>query len=262
MKLQAEFVEVGQRDFAKRIDEIELDKEPEQVAFRVSNVVPGIDFTNDPLLQGRILSYVDTQITRLGVPNYNQIPVNAAKCPFHNMQRDGHLTTIPQKDRVSYSPSSLEADSPRQDPTKGFSSFPEEMSGLKKRVRSETFVDHFSEALQFFNSQTEPEQNHIASALICELSKVDTKAVRERMLGQLANVDPAIAERVVSGLGMPAPAKPVPTTVPARTDLAASPTLSLLAKAIPTLKGRTVGADGSDSELLLDINCHTSVPRL
>ena len=228
--------------------------ETEQVAFRVSNVVPGIDFTNDPLLQGRILSYVDTQITRLGGPNYNQIPVNAPKCPFHNMQRDGHMTTIPQKGRVSYSPSSLEADSPRQDEVAGFSTFPDEVSGQKMRVRSETFADHFSQALLFFNSQTEPEQNHIISAFIFELSKVETKAVRERMLGQLANVDAAIAERIAAGLGMPAPAKPVATTVPAKTDLAPSPALSILAKAVPTLKGRRVGcliADGSDGELVL-----------
>jgi catalase len=230
--------------------------ETEQVAFRVSNVVPGIDFTNDPLLQGRILSYVDTQITRLGGPNYNQIPVNAPKCPFHNMQRDGHMTAIPQKGRVSYSPSSLEADSPRQDPTNGFATFPEEVSGPKMRVRSETFADHFSQALQFFNSQTEPEQNHIISAFIFELSKVETKAVRERMLGQLANVHSSIAERVAAGLGMPAPTKPAATTVPARTNLASSPALSILAKAVPMLKGRKVGcliADGSDGELVLSL---------
>ena len=237
--------------------------ETEQVAFRVSNVVPGIDFSNDPLLQGRILSYIDTQITRLGGPNYQQIPVNAPKCPFANMQRDGHMQTLAQKGRVSYSPSSLEADSPRQDATAGFTTFPEETTGAKRRIRAESFADHFSQARQFFYSQTEPEQNHIVSAFIFELSKVDTKAVRERMLGQLANVDPAIAKRVATGLGMPEPAKPVATTVPARTDLAASPTLSILAKAKGTLKGRMVGcliADGSDSELVL--NLESAVAKL
>ncbi len=237
--------------------------ETEQVAYRVSNVVPGIDFTNDPLLQGRILSYIDTQITRLGGPNYNQIPVNASKCPFHNMQRDGHMTQIPQKGRVSYSPSSLEADSPRQDPTKGFNTFPDGVSGQKMRVRSETFADHFSQALMFFNSQTEPEQNHIISAFIFELSKVETKAVRERMLGQLANVDAKIAERVATGLGMTGPIKPVPTKVPAKTDLEPSPALSILAKAEATLKGRRVGcliADGSDGELVLALE--TAVAKL
>ena len=237
--------------------------ETEQVAYRVSNVVPGIDFTNDPLLQGRILSYIDTQITRLGGPNYNQLPVNASKCPFHNMQRDGHMTQIPQKGRVSYSPSSLEADSPRQDPTKGFNTFPDGVSEQKMRVRSETFADHFSQALMFFNSQTEPEQNHIISAFIFELSKVETKAVRERMLGQLANVDAKIAERVATGLGITGPIKPVPTKVPAKTDLEPSPALSILAKAEATLKGRRVGcliADGSDGELVLALE--TAVAKL
>ena len=227
--------------------------ETEQVAFRVSNVVPGIDFTNDPLLQGRILSYVDTQITRLGGPNYNQIPVNAPKCPFHNMQRDGHMNVLSQKGRVSYSPSSLEADSPRQDSTSGYKTFPDELSGQKLRMRSESFADHFSQALQFFNSQTEPEQNHIISAFIFELSKVDTKAVRERMVGQLANVDTTIAERVAAGLGMPVP-NAVPTTVAAKTDLQPSPALSILAKAKSTLEGRTIGcliADGTDADLVL-----------
>jgi catalase len=237
--------------------------ETEQVAFRVSNVVPGIDFSNDPLLQGRIFSYVDTQLSRLGSPNYQQIPVNAPKCPFANMQRDGHMQTLPQKGRVAYSPSSLEADSPRQDPSKGFTTFAEDMEGQKQRIRSESFADHFSQAHQFFYSQTEPEQNHIISAFIFELSKVDTKAVRERMLSQLANVDPAISERVAAGLGMPAPTKPAPTKVPGRTDLAPSPALSILAKAQPTLMGRTIGcliADGCDSELILGLS--TAVANL
>lgn len=237
--------------------------ETEQVAYRVSNVVPGIDFSNDPLLQGRIFSYVDTQLSRLGSPNYQQIPVNAPKCPFANMQRDGHMQTLPQKGRVSYSPSSLEADSPRQDPSTGFKTFPDDTSGEKLRIRSESFADHFSQARQFFYSQTETEQNHIISAFIFELSKVDTKAVRERMVGQLANVDPAIAERVSTGLGMPEVAKPVSTRIPARTDLAASPALSILAKAKETLDGRLVGcliADGSDSELVLALE--TAVTKL
>ena len=129
--------------------------ETEQVAFRVSNIVPGIDFSNDPLLQGRIFSYVDTQLTRLGSPNYQQIPINAPKCPFANMQRDGHMQMLPQRGRVSYSPSSLEADTPRQNPANGFTSYPEAMTGAKLRIRSESFADHFSQAKLFFESQTE-----------------------------------------------------------------------------------------------------------
>ena len=228
--------------------------ETEQVAFATTDVVPGIDFTNDPLLQGRNLSYIDTQITRLGTPNYSQIPVNMPRCPVMNMQRDGHMQMFPQKGRVSYSPSSLEADSPRQDPHKGFTSFKDRIEGDKLRVRSESFADHFSQALQFFNSQTEPEQNHIISAFIFELSKVDTKAVRERMLGQLANVDLTIAQRVADGLGMTGPIKAVSTTVQVRTDLPPSPTLSIIKKMIPGLKTKLIGcliADGTDAAEVL-----------
>ena len=227
--------------------------ETEQVAFCVRNVVPGIDFTNDPLLQGRIFSYQDTQLLRLGGPNFQQIPINAPKVPVQNFQRDGHMQMREQKGRVNYSPSSLEADTPRQDPRLGIATYAEPVQETKLRLRAESFADHFSQALQFFNSQTEPEQNHIISAFIFELSKVETKAVRERMVGQLANVDPSIAERVANGLGMPAPG-PVNTTVPARTDLPPSDALSILKKAKPTLEGRKIGcliADGTDADLVL-----------
>lgn len=224
--------------------------ETEQVAFCTRDVVPGIDFTNDPLLQGRNLSYVDTQLSRLGGPNYTQIPVNAPHCPVMNMQRDGHMQMRPQTGRVSYSPSSLEPDSPRQDPAHGFSSFPAEENGGKLRIRAESFADHFSQALMFFNSQTETEQNHIISAFIFELSKVEAKAVRARMVGQLANVDPGIARRVADGLGMPGPIAPVATTVAARKDLPPSPALSILRKAKPGMETKVVGcliADGTDA---------------
>ena len=228
--------------------------ETEQVAFCTSNVIPGIDFTNDPLLQGRNLSYIDTQLSRLGGPNYTQIPVNAPRCPVMNMQRDGHMQMRAQKGRVSYSPSSLEADIPRQDPIHGFNSFVEPVNGDKLRIRPESFADHFSQALQFFNSQTEPEQNHIISAFIFELSKVDSKVVRERMVGQLANVDSIIAKRVADGLGMLGDIKKTPTSVPARTDLKASDALSILKKAKPGLKTKMIGcliADGTDAAEVL-----------
>jgi len=228
--------------------------ETEQVAFATTDVVPGIDFTNDPLLQGRNLSYIDTQLSRLGGPNYEQIPVNAPRCPMANMQRDGHMTMIPQNGRVSYSPSSLEVDSPRQDPTNGFTSFHASESGDKLRVRAESFGDHFSQALMFFNSQTETEQNHIISAFIFELSKVETKAVRTRMLGQLANVSHEISQRVANGLGMLGVIKAIPTKVPVRTDLPASDALSILKKAIPGLKTKVIGClvgDGSDPKAVL-----------
>ena len=228
--------------------------ETEQVAFATTDVVPGIDFSNDPLLQGRNLSYIDTQLTRLGSPNYAQIPVNAPRCPVMNMQRDGHMAMIPQKGRVSYSPSSLEADSPRQDPARGFNSFPAKEEGDKLRVRAASFEDHFSQALMFFNSQTKAEQDHIILAFIFELSKVDTKPVRARMLGQLANVDPALAQRVADGLGMKDPIKPMPTSISARTDLAPSPALSIVKKMVPGVKTKQIGcliADGTDSAAVL-----------
>jgi catalase len=227
--------------------------ETEQAAFCVRNVVPGIDFTNDPLLQGRIFSYQDTQLSRLGGPNFQQIPINAPKCPVMHMQRDGHMQTTVPKGRVNYSPSSLQPDTPRQDPARGLTSFAEPMEGHKLRIRAESFADHFSQARQFFYSQTEPEQNHIISAFIFELSKVETVAVRERMVGQLANVDPKIAKRVAAGLGLVGTIPTIPPRTKARTDLDASPALSILAKAKPTLKGRKIGclvADGTDARLV------------
>ena len=238
--------------------------ETEQVAFCVRNVVPGIDFTNDPLLQGRIFSYLDTQLKRLGGPNFQQIPVNAPKCPVMHFQRDGHMQMSPQTGRVNYSPSSLSDDTPRQDPRNGLSSFAEPMEGSKLRIRSESFADHFSQARQFFYSQTETEQNHIISAFVFELSKVETVAVRERMVGQLANVDSKIAERVANGLGLQQKISPVPTTAKVRQDLKKSPALSILGKAKETLQGRKVGclvADGTDGKLVAALRSSTAKMR-
>jgi catalase len=223
--------------------------ETEQVAFCTTHVVPGIDFTNDPLLQGRNQSYLDTQLSRLGGPNFAQLPINAPRCPMRNFQRDGHMQMGVPKGRVSYSPSSLSPTTERQDPVHGFVSFPASETGDKLRVRSETFADHYSQARHFFFSQTEPEQNHIVSAFIFELSKVETEAVRVTMLSRLANVDETLAKRVAAGLGHDAPIEKAPTKVQAQTDLAASPMLSILAKFKPSLKGRKIGclvADGSD----------------
>ncbi|MGI4799762.1 MAG: catalase, partial [Janthinobacterium lividum] len=228
--------------------------ETEQVAFCTTHVVPGIDFTNDPLLQGRNQSYLDTQLSRLGGPNFAQLPINAPRCPMRNFQRDGHMQMGIPKGRVSYSPSSLSPTTERQDPVHGFVSFPAHESGDKLRVRSETFSDHYSQARQFFFSQTEPEQNHIVAAFIFELSKVDTEVVRTMMLSRLANVDETLARRVAEGLGHDSPITKAPTKVQPRTDLAASPMLSILAKFKPTMKGRKVGclvADGTDPAQVL-----------
>ena len=219
--------------------------ETEQVAFCPSHLVPGIDFSNDPLLQGRLFSYLDTQLSRLGSPNFHQLPINAPKCPFANHQRDGHMQMQQPVGRVSYEPSSLDPKSPRETP-KGFHSFPASESGERGRIRSETFADHYSQARMFYRSQSETEQAHIASALVFELSKVETPHVRQAMVGHLSAIEPSLAQRVATGLGMgtvtPAPAAKV-------RDLEPSPALQLIGKMRDTLEGRCVGilvGDGSD----------------
>jgi catalase len=227
--------------------------ETEQVAFCPSHVVPGIDFTNDPLLQGRLFSYLDTQMSRLGGVNFAEIPINRPKCPVMNFRRDGHMQMAVPQGRVSYSPNSLDSEGPRPDPKKGFTTFPAHDEGDKLRIRPESFADHFSQARQFFYSMNETEQNHIVAAFVFELSKVETKAVRTRMVSQLANVDAKLAQRVASGLGHQDPINAAPTKKNARTDLKASTALSILAKAKPTLKGRMIGclvADGTDPALV------------
>ena len=227
--------------------------ETEQVAFCASHVVPGIDFTNDPLLQGRLFSYLDTQLKRLGGPNFAEIPINRPKCPVMNFQRDGHMQVAIPEGRVNYSPNSLATGGPRPDPRNGYQSFSAREEGDKLRVRASSFADHFSQARQFFYSLSVPEQNHVISAFVFELSKVETKAVRARVLDQLANVDLAIAKRVANGLGHEDPINNAPTSTKARTDLKSSPAVSILAKAKPTLKGRVIGvlvADGTDSALV------------
>ena len=176
--------------------------ETEQVAFCPSHVVPGIDFSNDPLLQGRLFSYLDTQLSRLGSPNFHQIPINAPKCPFANQQRDGHMQMQVPKGRVAYEPSSLDAKR-RARARRGFAASPSRPDdGAKGRIRAESFADHYSQARLFFRSQTEIEQAHIASALVFELSKVETPHVREAIVGHLRNIDEVWPQRVADGLGL------------------------------------------------------------
>lgn len=227
--------------------------ETEQVAYCTQNLVPGIDFSDDPLLHGRNFSYLDTQLSRLGSTNFNQIPINAPKCPFANMQRDGHMQTQPQGTRVTYTPSLIDPSGPRESPTEGFRSFAAPVESPKARVRSATFGDHYSQARQFFMSQTEPEQDHIVAALIFELSKVELPIIRSTMLGHLVRIDISLGERVAAGLGHRAEIIPAPTDIPARTDLPVSPKLSIIAQGPPTLTGRLVGAlvtDGADSKVV------------
>jgi catalase len=181
--------------------------ETEQVAFHPGHVVPGIDFTNDPLLQGRLFSYTDTQLSRLGSPNFHEIPINRSVSPIYNNQRDGHMRQEINKGRVSYHPNSLGGGCPFQAKIAegGFSSFNERVDAHKVRERSESFADHFGQAKLFFNSQTPTEKSHIVRALRFELGKVETTAIRVRMLGLLSQVDLQLAERVAEGLGTSVP---------------------------------------------------------
>ncbi len=231
--------------------------ETEQVAYCPGNIVPGVDFTNDPLLQGRLFSYLDTQHSRLGTSNFHQIPINAAKCPVMNFQRDGHMQMAQPKGRANYEPNSLaefgEIGGPRECPATGFVTTPDAETseqGEKLRIRPESFADHYSQARLFFRSLDVPEQAHLASALVFELSKVEIAAIRTRMLGNLVNVDPDLAKRVADGLNMPLP-KASATAAPVL-DMDPSPALRIIGgpREFHTLEGRKVGvlvADGSDA---------------
>lgn len=204
--------------------------ETEQVAFCAAHVVPGIDFSNDPLLAGRIHSYVDTQITRLGGPNFHEIPINAPLASVHNNQRDGlHRKAIP-RGRVAYEPNSLGGGCPFQAGTAGFVSFPQAEDGPKLRGKPEKFADHYTQATLFYNSQTAVEQAHIAGGFRFELSKVTVPAIRERMLASLVNVSEELAATVAAGIGMGVPAAmPRALAVAVAPEVTQSAALSLTA---------------------------------
>lgn len=228
--------------------------ETEQVAFCTQNIVPGIDFTNDPLLQGRNFSYLDTQIKRLGSPNFTHIPINAPKCPLHLFQQDGHMAMRNPKGRVNYEPNSWQEDpGPRENHEKGFKSYPEKVAGLKQRIRSETFSDHYSQARQFYISQTPVEQMHLINGLIFELSKVERLSIRKRMVSHLLNINNDLAAQVAIGLGikkMPAPAE---ASCAINETLKASPALSIILNGPKRFAGRKLGilvTDGADAQLL------------
>ncbi len=228
--------------------------ETEQVAFGTGNVVPGIEFTNDPLLQGRNFSYLDTQLKRLGSTNFTHLPVNAPRCPFHHFQQDGHMAFHNPVGRANYEPNSWgAAGGPREDPKKGFQTFPEEVTGQKVRERGELFADHYSQARQFYLSQTDVEQTHIEDAFTFELSKVERPEIRSRMVAHLRNVDEALAQGVADGLGleeMPQAAEPARAIV---TDLAPSDALSIIKNGPKDFAGRKIGvlvSDGTDADLL------------
>ena len=230
--------------------------ETEQAAFHPGNVVPGIDFTNDPLLQGRLFSYTDTQLLRLGGPNFHELEVNRPRCPMRNFQRDGIKRQLVPTGRVAYEPNSLDPAGPRESPDRGFRTFAAQNAhdeqGDKLRIRPERFADHYSQARLFFRSMTELEQRHIISAFAFELGKVETIPIRTRMLGHLMIIDDTLGTAVEQALGMEGMAD---TITPARDpiDMNASPMLSLIEKAKPTIKGRKVAAlvtNGVDDKVL------------
>ena len=205
--------------------------ETEQVAFCTAHVIPGIDFSNDPLLQGRIHSYLDTQISRLGGPNFHEIPINAPVAQVHNNQRDGMHRQAVHRGRVAYEPNSLGGGCPFQaGATRGFTSLPERASEDKVRGKPEKFAEHYAQAKLFWISQTAVEQEHIIKAFRFELTRVQTEAIRERVVSLLVNVDVRLAAGVAKGLGIPLPkAAPVLALTPAP-EMAASPALSLLSR--------------------------------
>jgi catalase len=224
--------------------------ETEQVAFRPSNIVSGIDFSDDPLLQGRLFSYHDTQVYRLGSPNLVQLPINRPVCPFHNNNQDGRMQMEIKTSRVNYSPNSLGNNQPAPVPEEqgGFVSVPERVEGHKVRERSPSFSDHFSQATLFWNSLSAVEKEHLVKAAHFELGKVKEKEVKQVMLDRFNHVDHELAERIAQGLGMPAPAEAATQNHGQK-----SPALSQENTA-KTVKGRKVAilaADGVDGAQLM-----------
>jgi catalase len=245
--------------------------ETEQVAFCTAHIVPGIDFTNDPLLAGRIHSYVDTQLLRLGGPNFHEIPINAPVAQAHNNQRDGFHRQAINRGRVSYEPNSLAGGCPFQAGTGGFMSFPQPVEEHKVRGKPEKFAEHYNQATLFWNSQSDVEKMHIIRAYRFELTKVQVTAVRERVVAQLRNVAEELAEAVAEGLGMETLPDPLPKALPRspRPEVAKSAALSLFARpgnqSIKTRRIAILVADGVDGEAASKIHealtAQGAVPR-
>jgi catalase len=257
----------------RRVGRLVLDRmvdnffaETEQVAFCTQNVVPGIGFTNDPLLQGRNFSYLDTQLKRLGSPNFTHLPINAPKCPVAHFQQDGHMAMVNPTSRANYEPNSWapEEGGPREDPERGYTTFPEPASGEKRRLRPESFADHYSQARQFYLSQTPTERKHITNAFVFELSKCDRVEIRSRMVAGLRNVDEDLAAAVAAGLGLDLP-DPVTPARPPITDLPESPALSILLNGPDGLAGRKLGvlvSDGADAGLLEELRAAADAEKV
>lgn len=244
--------------------------ETEQVAFCTAHVVPGIDFTDDPLLQGRNHSYIDTQISRLGGPNFHEIPINASVAQVHNNQRDGFHRQAVNRGRINYEPNSLAGGCPFQAGNAGFTSFPEELMERKVRGKPELFGEHYGQAALFWNSQSAPEKNHIIDAFRFELTRVQVPAIRVRMVAGLVNVDLALATAVANGLGIALPA-PLPRSTPLPVpEYAPSASLSLLSRpgetGIRTRRVAIMVADGVDGAMVRTLYAALlkdgAVPRL
>lgn len=244
--------------------------ETEQVAFCTAHIVPGIDFSNDPLLQGRIHSYIDTQISRLGGANFHELPINSPLAPVQNNQRDGMHRQAIHRGRVSYEPNSLAGGCPFQAGLQGFSSFPQPIAEDKVRGKAELFADHYSQARLFWQSQSPAEQAHIVAAYRFELTRVQTPAIRARVVALLANIDAVLASSVADGLGIEVPAPlPLASTLPIP-HYAPSPALSLLHRPGQVgIRGRRVAiliAHGVDADSVRsvynDLLQSGAVPRL
>jgi catalase len=245
----------------RRVGRLVLDRnvknafaETEQVAFGTQNIVPGIEFSNDPLLQGRNFSYLDTQVKRLGSANFAQLPINAPQCPFRHFQQDGNMAAFNPSGRVNYAPNSwLAGRGAAEAQSGGFVSYSEDLSGAKVRARPESFADHYNQARQFYTSQTPLERQHIAAAFIFELSKVETPAIRSRVVAHLLNIDDRLAMNVAEGLRLEALPEAATRVVPLRRDLPESAALSIMTSAPRTFSGRRLGVlvtDGVDGSFL------------
>ncbi|RII80547.1 catalase HPII [Pseudomonas monteilii] len=247
--------------------------EVEQVAFCPGHIVPGIDFTNDPLLQGRLFSYTDTQISRLGGPNFHQIPINRPVAPNHNNQRDALHQHVVHKGRASYEPNSIDGGWPKETPAAaqdgGFESYQERIDAHKIRQRSESFGDHFSQARLFFQSMSPTEQQHIIKAYSFELGKVEREHIRAREVNEiLANIDLKLAAAVAANLGLPAPK--AGTVQVKGSQLAQSPALSQMNHPGSVgIKGRKIAvlvANGVDAasvdKLVKALEAHSARPML
>jgi catalase len=242
----------------KKIGKMVLNRNPdnffaetEQVAFHPGHVIPGIDFTNDPLLQGRLFSYLDTQIIRLGGPNFNEIPINRPLSEVHNNQRDGYMRQTINRGRTHYSPNSLRGGAPHPTPEEmgGYKHHMEKVEGTKIRERSESFKDYFSQAKLFYNSMSDIEKKHILDAFHFELGKVDSKDVRQRMVYMAANVDKDLAVEIAKGIGVNPPddeekvreaAKDAVPMVTGRRGVERSPALSMENHTVNSIKGRKI----------------------